>query len=290
MALPWARFQFSTLLSNGTRLFEPVYHTGISIFILLPLGVCLPVSFARQTYLSSARGYSGGVARLSSAVQNGLARQLRRIRIGVATCLLSLVLATFAVLGFGRQKFILQGVLEALVQAPLSVPAVVFALGAILLVARVGLVDTEIGIIIAHTVLIFPVVYLIASATYSSIDPRLSLAAASLGANPWSVFRTIVFPLLLPGLAIGALIAVLLSFDESVASIFLSDLSVKTLPRKLWEGIRFNTSPESAAVSAVLLGVTCAFIVVGIVVMLWRKRIAGAPTMIGVLDTSAEET
>lgn len=150
--------------------------------------------------------------------------------------------------------------------------------------------DTEIGIIIAHTVLIFPVVYLIASATYSSIDPRLSLAAASLGANPWSVFRTIVFPLLLPGLAIGALIAVLLSFDESVASIFLSDLSVKTLPRKLWEGIRFNTSPESAAVSAVLLGVTCAFIVVGIVVMLWRKRVAGAPTMIGVLDTSAEET
>ncbi|MBB3947447.1 MULTISPECIES: ABC transporter permease subunit [Rhizobium/Agrobacterium group] len=291
VALPSARFQFSTLLSNGARLFEPVYLTLISIFILLPLVVLFPVSFSSADVLIfPPPGYSLRWFETIFSSSEWTSAAVTSLRIGVATCLLSLVLATFAVLGFGRQKFILQGVLEALVQAPLSVPAVVFALGAYLAFARVGLVDTEIGIIIAHTVLIFPVVYLIASATYSSIDPRLSLAAASLGANPWSVFRTIVFPLLLPGLAIGALIAVLLSFDESVASIFLSDLSVKTLPRKLWEGIRFNTSPESAAVSAVLLGVTCAFIVVGIVVMLWRKRVAGAPTMIGVLDTSAEET
>ena len=66
----------------------------------------------------------------------------------------------------------------------------------------------------------------------------------------------------------------LLSFDESVASIFLSNLSVKTLPRKLWEGIRFNTSPESAAVSVVLLGVTCAVVVVGMVVVLGRRKSA----------------
>ena len=135
-----------------------------------------------------------------------------------------------------------------------------------------GLVDTEPGIIVAHTVLIFPVVYLVVAATYSSIEPRLSLAAASLGANPWKVFRTIVLPLLTPGLAIGALLAMLLSFDESVASIFLSDISVKTLPRKLWEGIRFNTSPESAAVSVMLLGLTCLVVVAGMSIVLGRRR------------------
>ncbi|WP_457154944.1 ABC transporter permease, partial [Mesorhizobium sp. P5_C1] len=174
---------------------------------------------------------------------------------------------------FGRH-FRFQGAAEALVLAPLSVPAVVFALGAYLAFARVGLVDTEAGIIIAHTVLVFPVVYLVASATHSSIDPWLSLAAASLGANPWRIFRTIIFPLLLPGLAVGALLAMLLSFDESVASIFLSDLSVKTLPRKLWEGIRFNTSPESAAVSAMLLGATCVVVIVGMAVVLGRRKTA----------------
>ena len=37
--------------------------------------------------------------------------------------------------------------------------------------ALVGLVDTKTGIITAHTVLIFPVVYLVVSATYGSINP-----------------------------------------------------------------------------------------------------------------------
>lgn len=284
VALSSARFQSSALLSNGARLFEPVYLTLISIFILLPLVVLFPVSFSSADVLIfPPPGYSLRWFETIFSSSEWTSAALTSLRIGVATCLLSLVLATLAVLGFGRQKFIFQGVLEALVQAPLSVPAVVFALGAYLAFARVGLVDTEMGIIIAHTVLIFPVVYLIASATYSSIDPRLSLAAASLGATPWSVFRTIVFPLLLPGLVIGALIAILLSFDESVASIFLSDLSVKTLPRKLWEGIRFNTSPESAAVSAVLLGVTGAVILVGIVVVLGRRKVAGGSSAIAAI-------
>jgi putative spermidine/putrescine transport system permease protein len=208
--------------------------------------------------------------------QEWIAAALTSLRIGAATCVATLVIATLTVLGFGRH-FRYQGAADALLLSPLTVPSVVFALGAYLAFARVALVDTETGIIIAHTVLIFPIVYLVASATFSSIDPWLSLAAASLGANPWRIFRTIVFPLLLPGLGVGTLLAMLLSFDESVASIFLSNLSVKTLPRKLWEGIHFNTSPESAAVSVVLLGVTCAMVVVGMMVVLGRRKNALLP-------------
>lgn len=290
VALPSARFEFSALFSHGARIFEPAYLTLISIFILLPLVVLFPVSFSSADVLIfPPPGYSLRWFETILGSPEWIEAALTSLRIAAAACVLSLVLATLAVLGFGRQRFLFQGALEALVQSPLSVPAVVFALGAYLAFARIGLVDTETGIIIAHTVLIFPVVYLIASATYSSIDPGLSLAAASLGAHPWRAFRTIVFPLLLPGLAIGALIAMLLSFDESVASIFLSDLSVKTLPRKLWEGIRFNTSPESAAVSAVLLGITCTVIIAGIAVGLWRKKVAGGPAVIAILNNPAEE-
>ena len=81
----------------------------------------------------------------------------------------------------------------------------------------------------------------------------------------------------------------LLSFDELVASIFLSDLSVKTLPRKLWEGIRFNTSPKFAAVSAMLLGVTCIVIISGMAVVHWRRKIPGGAGAIVPQRDSAEE-
>ncbi|WP_198140958.1 ABC transporter permease subunit [Polaromonas sp. JS666] len=262
---------------GGARFVEPVYLLFISAYILLPLVVLIPVSFSSaEVLIFPPPGYSLRWFETIFHSQEWIAAALTSLRIGAAVCVATLVIATLTVLGIGRH-FRYQGAAEALLMSPLTVPSVVFALGAYLAFSRVGLVDTETGIIIAHTVLIFPIVYQVASATFSSIDPWLSLAAASLGANPWRIFRTIVFPLLLPGLAIGALLAMLLSFDESVSSIFLSNLSVKTLPRKLWEGIRFNTSPESAAVSVVLLGVTCAVVVVGMVVVLRRRKNALLP-------------
>lgn len=272
IALPTSRLHVPGFWRFTARIGEPAYLGVISLFILIPLVVLIPVSFsAADVLIFPPPGYSlrWFEAILGSSEWMGAA--LTSLRIGATTCVLSVVLATLAVLGFGRH-FRSRGVAEALMLSPLTVPSVVFALGAYLTFARVGLVDTEAGIIITHTVLIFPVVYLVASSTYSSIDPGLSLAAASLGANPSRIFRTIVFPLLLPGLAIGALLAMLLSFDESVASIFLSDLQVKTLPRRLWEGIRFNTSPEPAAVSVIMLGVTCVVVIVGLVVVLGRRR------------------
>ncbi|NKK04058.1 ABC transporter permease subunit [Rhizobium leguminosarum bv. viciae] len=291
IALPSTRFRLLSMHGSAPRLFEPAYLTIIAIFILLPLVVLFPVSFSSADVLVfPPPGYSLRWYETILGSSEWIEAALTSLRIGAATCVLSLVAATLAVLGFGRSRFVFQGAFEAALQSPLSVPAVVFALGAYLAFSRVGLVDTEAGIIIAHTVLIFPVVYLIASATYSSIDPGLSLAAASLGANPWRIFRTIVFPLLLPGLAIGALIAMLLSFDESVASIFLSDLSVKTLPRKLWEGIRFNTSPESAAVSAILLGVTCLVIAAGMAVILGRRKVPGGAGGIVPLSPGSADT
>jgi putative spermidine/putrescine transport system permease protein len=277
VALPKSSLQFPAFWRFGARLAEPAYLCIISVFILLPLVVLIPVSFSSADVLIfPPPGYSMQWFEKVLGSPGWIAAALTSLRIGAATCVATLVLAILTVLGFGRHSRF-QGAAEAVVLSPMTVPAVVYALGAYLTFARVGLVDTETGIIIAHTVLIFPVVYLVASATYSSIDPWLSRAAASLGANPWRIFCTIIFPLLRPALAIGALLAMLLSFDESVASIFLSNLRVTTLPRKLWDGIRFDSSPEPAAVSVVLLGVTCAVVVVGMVVVLGRRKNALLP-------------
>jgi putative spermidine/putrescine transport system permease protein len=272
VALPAPRLHLPAIWPAVSRLLEPLYLGIIAVYILVPLVILFPVAFsAADVLVFPPPGYSLRWFEKILSSPEWITAALTSLRIGAATCLLSLVLATATVLGFGRHSRF-QTVGEAIVLAPLTVPAVVFALGAYLTFSRVGLVDTEAGIIIAHTVLIFPVVYLVASATYSSIDPGLSLAAASLGANPWRIFTTVIFPLLLPGLAVSAMLAMLLSFDESVASIFLSDLSVKTLPRKLWEGIRFNTSPESAAVSAMLLGVTLLVVIAGMAFVLLRRQ------------------
>lgn len=277
VTLPKSRIRFPAMWQLGSRLAIPAYLVVISIFILLPLVVLFPVSFSSaEVLVFPPPGYSLQWFEKVLGDPAWVAAALTSLRIGSATCVTTLTLAVLTVLGFGRH-FRFQGAAEAMVLSPMTVPAVVYALGAYLTFTRVGLVDTEAGIIIAHTVLIFPVVYLVISATYSSIDPWLSLAAASLGANRWRVFGTIVLPLLVPGIVVSAMLAMLLSFDESVASIFLSNLRVTTLPRKLWDGIRFDSSPEPAAVSAMLLGITCVVIVIGMAVVLGRRKSAVLP-------------
>ncbi len=277
VGMPKPRIRLFVTWRGGARLVQWSYFCLVSVFILIPLFVLIPVSFSSASALVfPPPGYSLRWFEQILGSPEWVAAGLTSLRIAAATCLLSLILAVATVLGMGPHCRI-RGIAEAMVLSPLSVPAVVYALGAYLAFARVGLVDTETGIVLAHTVLVFPVTYLVVAATYSSIDLGLHRAAATLGADPLRVFTTVLFPLLLPGLAVGALLATLLSFDESVVSIFLSNLSVVTLPRKLWEGIRFDSSPEPAAVSVVLLAVTCVGIAAGIAVILGRKKKAVLP-------------
>ena len=97
-------------------------------------------------------------------------------------------------------------------------------------------------------------------------------AGASLGASPRWVLARITLPLMAPGLLGSVVLCFLQSFDESVVSLFLSGLHVSTLPRLLWNGIRFGTSPEVAVVSALLLLLTCVAVLAIGALLAWRQR------------------
>ena len=92
--------------------------------------------------------------------------------------------------------------------------------------------------------------------------PRLEQAALSLGATPRGTFFQVTLPLIRPGVLVGALFAFITSFDELIVALFLSGQGAVTLPRRMWEDLRYAIDPTIAAVStftivltALLLGV-----------------------------------
>lgn len=261
----------------AARLYLPV----VTLFLLLPLVVLVPVSFSSDnTIVFPPRGFS---LTWYEAVMTDPAwtnAALTSLRIGIIVAIAATILGVLLVLGLGRHRTAVSGFIESVVMAPLSVPAVVFALGAYLAYTQVfrwtsqqvRLTDSEIGIIIAHSVLVLPFAFLLAAASYSGIDQRLERAAASLGAKPVNVLTKVVLPLMAPGLMASVLLCFLQSFDESVVSLFLSGLRVSTLPRLLWDGVRFGTTPEVAVVSVLLLVLTCVVVSLIGVLLWWRKR------------------
>ena len=94
------------------------------------------------------------------------------------------------------------------------------------------------------------------SATLKGFDRNLEMASQSLGASPLVTFRRVTFPLIRPGVVSGALFAFITSFDELVIAIFISGSTARTLPVKMWEGIRLEIDPTIAAVSSLLVALS----------------------------------
>lgn len=117
--MPTRRPVSSAIWRLGARLVEPAYLTVISVFILLPLLILFPVSFSSADVLIfPPPGYSLRWFEAILSSPEWIAAALTSLRIGAVTCILSLLLATLAVLGFGRHRFLFQGALEAIVQSP----------------------------------------------------------------------------------------------------------------------------------------------------------------------------
>ncbi len=259
--------------STGERIWYYTFRVMcglIMFFLLFPVLTIIPLSFNSGEFLHyplqgvSLRWYHEFLAggRWAVAIKNSLI-------VGTAAMALATVLGTVAAVGINRADFPGKQFLLALLISPMVVPLVITALAVYLFYARLGLNDTYIGIIIAHTILGMPFVLITVSATLQGFDYNLVRAGASLGASPLRVFFKIVMPNILPGVVSGALFAFAISLDEVVVVLFVAGPSHRTLPRQMFSGIREHLNPTILAAATILIGVA-AFFMLSLEVL--RKR------------------
>ncbi len=125
-----------------------------------------------------------------------------------------------------------------------------------------GLVGNVLWVGVCHATIALPIVLLILLASLQGVDINLERAAYGLGASRWRVFTRVVIPLAFPGILSAALFAFLASFDELVISLFLTGVRSETLPVRIWNSLHLQVEPVIAAVSAFLIGVTGAVLLV----------------------------
>src|SRR5438128_336352 len=113
-----------------------------------------------------------------------------------------------------------------------------------------------------------PIVVRTTVAALAQLDPALLESSASLGATRRYTFRRVTLPLIGRGIAAGAFLAFMASFDNVPVSLFLSDARTEVLPIHLWQIIETNLDVRAAAASGVLIVFT-------LLVMLLAERLAG---------------
>jgi len=238
----------------------------ILLAMIAPIVVVVVLSFSSAGYLTfppPAFGVRWYREYLGS--RDWLAATWLSVRVAIAVVVLSTVLGTLAALGLARLPAVARMLATGLILSPLIMPVIIVAIGLYYAFARFGLVGTPSGLVLAHTCLAVPFVVTSVGASLTRLDRRLEMAALGLGASPLGTFRQVTLPLILPGVLVGALFAFITSFDELVVALFLSGANAVTLPRRMWEDLRYALDPTIAAVSTLTIVVT-------VLPLLWVHR------------------
>lgn len=244
-----------------------IYGFVIVCFLILPLAIVVPISLSSSRFLVfPPPGLSLQYYEEVLGANGWIAAALLSAAIAIMVALLATTIGAVAAFAIDRGRMTGRASVQSFFMAPLAIPAIVFAIGAYGFYGRLHLVDTSVSIVLAHTVQTTPLALLVILASLRAIDRRTEFAAVSLGASRSQVLRLITLPLLRPGLTAAAMLSFLYSFDEAVIAIFLSGIRIETLPRKMYEGIRFEISPVIAAVSTLLITVVAIVLIVILII------------------------
>lgn len=247
----------------------------VYVLLLTPIAVVVVISVSADSFITfppsglSLRWY----ARLAGneTLMRGLVLSLELAAIVVVVSLLMGVPAAFVI---ARGLVPGAGALKAFFLAPLLLPTLVMGLALLMAFQPFRLTATLPGLALGHLVVVLPFVVRFMVTAFSTLPADVEAAAASLGASPWRVVLRVTLPLALPGLLASGFIAFLLSFDETVISLFISGPRASTLPVEMVRYVEGRTDPLVAALSVVLILGT-----IGIVLIV--ERLAGLMRVVG---------
>ena len=273
MALP----SYATPVQR-TYYYAYLVFCGIVFFFLIaPLVAIIPISFSRSPFMLFTEGmlawppdpeawsfrwyrYMVGICtdkNLTTPCSNRwMIGTVNSFFIGTISTLVATALGTLAALGLSRPHMPYKGLIMSILISPMIVPLIITAAGMFFFYAKINLVYTFTGIILAHVALSTPFVVITVTATLVGFDTNMTKASQSLGARPITTFFKVIMPLILPGVISGALFAFITSFDEVVVVMFMASLDQLTIPKQMWAGIRQEISPVILCMATCLVALS----------------------------------
>lgn len=253
----------SLLGRRGSAVVLPAFAWIVIGFLVLPTLLVIPLAFTSSQFLEfPPPGYGLNWFRTYFESPLWIQATIRSFLVAFATAIAATAIGGFTALALANSRTRWSGLIFAFFLAPMIVPRIVIAVGLFYLFARIGLVATDLGLIIGHTVLAIPFALVTMAAVLKSYDQRLDQAAATLGANRLRTLTGVTIPLVKGGLVAAFLFSFITSFDELTIAIFISGGVKTTLPKQMWDDMILQLNPTLAAVSVVVFVVVTVMLLV----------------------------
>lgn len=226
-------------------------------FLYLPIAVLVLLSFNASGLPTSWSGFSTRWYGALMGNSDILRAAWNTLVVAVFATLISTVLGTLLAIGMETRRRKSSG-LEALAFAPMVIPDIVLAVALLTFFSRLSVAMGLHTIIVSHVIFDLAFVCSVVRARLKHFDFSIVEASRDLGASGWTTFWRITFPVLLPAIVAGALLAFTLSVDEFIIAFFTAGAgrASMTLPMQIYSMIRFGITPEINALATLVMGVS----------------------------------
>jgi len=243
------------LLSSLTLLFL--------LFILLPIGMVVLLSFAREgswTTQLLPEAYTWENYLRIFREPSSFLPVWNSFRLSLLATGANLVFGVSAALFLTKIRMPGRFLLHILSMLPFALPGTVIAMNLITTFNQPS--PLSLGTVLVGTFWILPLAYFIrniplivrsTAGVLEHFDDRLIEASADLGASSWSTFRRIVLPLVGPGILAGSLLTFVTTLGEFVASIMLYVYDNRPISVEIFSRLRLYDFGGAAAYSVSLM-------------------------------------
>ena len=246
---------------------------SVVAFIVGPILIVFPLAFTSTSYMVFPPvGFSFRWFETYFASDAWIRPTVLSFEVAIITMLVALPLGLITAVAMVRAQFVGKSLMLGFLISPLIVPVIILAIALYFAFAPLHLVGTVAGLVLAHVVLALPLVVIMLSGALQAIDETFERAARSLGAGPVRAFVLVTLPMMIPAVVTAGFFGFLISFDEVVIALFLTGPGTTTLPRQLWEAVRFDVKPTIAAVSTLLIALSIVLLLVSEGVRAWLSR------------------
>lgn len=235
---------------------------AVLLFLVAPSIFLIPVSFGGGSFIEwPPRSFSVRWYQAVLGSPEWMQAGLRSIMVALVVSILSVCMTLPVAMAMTRRPIAGRRLMFAILLAPAIVPQVLYAVSLLLVYSPLGLVGTDLGLILGHIVVCLPYTLLTLVGVLSNFDYKLMQAAETLGASSWQRLRRVLLPLISRGLVAAGLIAFITSFEELTIAMFTTGGLSSTLPKKLWENMVTSVGPSLAAVSTLLIAFVALLVV-----------------------------
>ncbi|SEO20571.1 putative spermidine/putrescine transport system permease protein [Halogranum amylolyticum] len=167
--------------------------------------------------------------------------------------ILSSIVGTIAAFGFVRSEFPYKEHISTVMLLPMIISPVITGIALVRYFGTISLPSGYPALILGHTVLSLPYVFLLVRSELVTFDQDLERASRVLGADPITTFRQVTGPIISPAILAGGFIAFVVSFGEFTATQFLISPETSTVPVVIYTMLRTGLTPTINALSVVLI-------------------------------------